>query len=76
MVVVTTLMPTHKKLSIDLLVLVSEAYRGEWLAWSFFFLCGRGQMVVVATLMLTHKIKDCLSARIFHSEGGSAKSTL
>ena len=33
-------------------------------------------MVVVATLMLAHKIKDCLSACIFHSEGGSAKSTL
>ena len=33
-------------------------------------------MVVVTTLMLTHIIKDCLSARIFPSEGGSAKSSL
>ena len=29
-------------------------------------------MVVVTTLMPTHKIKDCLSAHIFPSEGGSA----
>ena len=42
----------------------------------FFFLCGRGQMVVVTTLIPTHKIKDCLSSRIFASEGGSAKSSL
>ena len=33
-------------------------------------------MVVVTTLMRTYKIKDCLSARIFPSEGGSAKSSL
>ena len=33
-------------------------------------------MVVVITLMRIHKIKDCLSARIFPSEGGSAKSSL
>ena len=33
-------------------------------------------MVVVTTLMPTHIIKDCLSARIFHIEGGSAKSFL
>ena len=33
-------------------------------------------MVVVTTLMLTHKIEDCLSACIFPSEGGSAKSSL
>ena len=33
-------------------------------------------MVVVTTLELTHKIKDCLSTRIFASEGGSAKSSL
>ena len=33
-------------------------------------------MVVVTTLMPTHIIKDCLSARIFPSEGGSAKSSL
>ena len=33
-------------------------------------------MVVVTTLMPTHKIKDCHSARIFPSEGGSAKSSL
>ena len=32
--------------------------------------------VVVTTLMPTHKIKDCLSACIFPSEGGSAKSSL
>ena len=30
----------------------------------------------VTTLMPTHKIKDCLSARISPSEGGSAKSSL
>ena len=28
-------------------------------------------MVVVTTLMPTHKIKDCLSARIFPSEGSN-----
>ena len=33
-------------------------------------------MVVVITLMPTHKIKDCLSARIFPSEGGIGKSSL
>ena len=33
-------------------------------------------MVVVTILMLTYKIKDCLSARISPSEGGSAKSFL
>ena len=33
-------------------------------------------MVVVTTLMPTHKIKDCLSACIFHSEGYSGKSSL
>ena len=33
-------------------------------------------MVVVTTLMPTHKIKDCLSGHIFPSEGGSAKSSL
>ena len=42
----------------------------------FFFLCGRGQMVVVTTLMPTHIIKDYFSARIFPSEGCSAKSSL
>ena len=30
----------------------------------------------VTTLMPTHKIKDFLSARLFPSEGGSAKSSL
>ena len=35
-----------------------------------------GTCVVVTTLMPTHKIKDCLSARISPSEGGSAKSSL
>ena len=33
-------------------------------------------MVVVTTLMPTHKIKDYLSACISPSEGGSAKSFL
>ena len=33
-------------------------------------------MVVMTTFMPTHKIKDCLSACIFPSKGGSAKSTL
>ena len=33
-------------------------------------------MVVVTTLMHTHIIKDCLSARISPSEGGSAESFL
>ena len=33
-------------------------------------------MVVVTTLMPTHKIEDCLSAHIFPSEGGSAESYL
>ena len=33
-------------------------------------------MVVVTTLMPTDKIKDCLSAHIFPSESGSAKSSL
>ena len=33
-------------------------------------------MVVVTTLMPTHIIKDCFSVRIFHSEDGSAKSSL
>ena len=45
---------------------------GSGLSFSF---AGRGQMVVVTTLMLTHIIKDSLSARIFHIEGGSAKSS-
>ena len=40
------------------------------------FLGGRGQMVVVTTLKPTHIIKDYLSARIFPSESGSAKSSL
>ena len=33
-------------------------------------------MVVVITLMHTHIIKDCLSARISPSEGGRGKSCL
>ena len=33
-------------------------------------------MVVVTNLMPTHIIKDCLSARIFPNECGSAKSSL
>ena len=33
-------------------------------------------MVVVTALIPIHKIKDYLSACLFHSEGGSAKSTL
>ena len=35
-----------------------------------------GTCVVVTTLMPTHKIKDCLFACIFPSEGGIAKSSL
>ena len=45
-----------------------------------FLLPGReranGTCVVVTTLMPTHKIKGCLSACIFPSEGGSGKSSL
>ena len=33
-------------------------------------------MVVVTTLMPTHKIEDFLSGRIFASKGGSANSSL
>ena len=76
MVVVTTLIPTHENFSKDLLALVSEACGLEWWAWPFCFLCGRGQIVVVTTLMPTHKINDCLSARMFPNECGSAKSSL
>ena len=35
-----------------------------------------GACAVVTTLMPTHKIKGCLSACIFPSEGGSGKSSL
>ena len=42
----------------------------------FLFPVREGQMVVVTTLMSTHKIKDYLSACIFPNKGGSAKSSL
>ena len=86
MVVLTTLMPTHKHVlrivvwpgKLDLRfdrILFRVKHSSEWLKRAF---VGKKALYRVSKFCgnTLRKIKDCLSSSIFPSEGGSAKSSL